>query len=223
MMDKNLSWTSTLGEAYLGNPQGVMDAVQQLRQRAQAAGNLKSTPQANVIQEGQTIEIEPVAPDVVYVPEYDPWLTYGEPIDFWPGWLGYPGLYIGYPGVLWGAGIGIGYFGGFGWGWGHWRPNWGAHCIYWNNGPWQSHSPSFWGHRPGQPGAAFGRPPGDGVRPAGGFRPGTPGPGMRPGAFSGTYRGGGSSPHGRANAGGGVRGGGGARGGGGGVGGGGHR
>jgi hypothetical protein len=65
MMDKNLSWTSSLGEAYTNNSQAVMGAVQQMRERAQQAGNLKSTPQENVTTQGQTIVIEPASPEVV--------------------------------------------------------------------------------------------------------------------------------------------------------------
>ena len=44
-MDKNLSWTSSLGDAYYNQQQDVMDAVQVMRRRAQEAGNLKTTPQ----------------------------------------------------------------------------------------------------------------------------------------------------------------------------------
>src|SRR3984957_10588252 len=72
-MDKNLSWTSALGEAYVNQPQNVLAAVQVMRQRAQQAGNLKSTPQDAVTTEGDTIVIQPADPDIVYVPEYDPW------------------------------------------------------------------------------------------------------------------------------------------------------
>jgi hypothetical protein len=67
-MDKNLSWTSSLGDAYYNQQQDVMDAVQVMRQKAQAAGNLKSTPQQTVTTQGSTVEIEPAQPDVVYVP-----------------------------------------------------------------------------------------------------------------------------------------------------------
>src|ERR1700737_5230864 len=66
-MDKNLSWTSALGETYINQPQNVLDAVQVMRQRAQQAGNLKSTPEEAVTTEGQTIVIQPAEPDVVYV------------------------------------------------------------------------------------------------------------------------------------------------------------
>src|SRR6202040_883317 len=68
-MGKNLSWTSALGEAYVNQPQNVLDAVQVMRQRAQEAGNWKSTPQEAVTTEGETIVIQPTEPDVVYVPE----------------------------------------------------------------------------------------------------------------------------------------------------------
>jgi hypothetical protein len=84
-MDKNLSWTSSLGDAYVNQQKDVMGAVQAMRQRAQKAGNLKSTSQQNVTAQGQTIVIEPADPDVVYVPGYDPWLVYGGPIVAWPG------------------------------------------------------------------------------------------------------------------------------------------
>ena len=44
-MDKNLSWASSLGDAYYNQQQDVMDAVQVMRQRAKEAGELKTTPQ----------------------------------------------------------------------------------------------------------------------------------------------------------------------------------
>src|ERR1700760_3170962 len=47
-MASNLTWTSALGDAYFNDQQNVMNAVQVMRQRAQTAGTLKSTPQQNV-------------------------------------------------------------------------------------------------------------------------------------------------------------------------------
>ena len=76
-MDKNLSWTSSLGEAYMNQQQDVMNAVQVMRQRAQQSGNLNSNSQQKVTKQGNTIVIEPAAPDVVYMPTYDPWIAYG--------------------------------------------------------------------------------------------------------------------------------------------------
>src|SRR2546427_5149050 len=123
-MDKNLSWTSSLGDAYVNQQQTVMAAVQVMRQRAQQAGNLKSTPQQSVTTQGKTIVIEPANPEVVYVPAYDPWLVYGSPLAVWPGWYPVPGIFIGGPAIEFGIGFGIGYFGGFGWGWHHWGFDW---------------------------------------------------------------------------------------------------
>src|SRR5438309_4292650 len=76
-MDKNLSWASALGDAYVNQQQAVLDAVQTMRKRAQQAGNLESTPQETVSTQGQSVVIQPVNPEVVYVPAYDPWIVYG--------------------------------------------------------------------------------------------------------------------------------------------------
>ncbi len=117
-MDKNLSWSSSLGEAYANTPQDVTDAVQEMRQEAQKAGHLNSNEQEQVTTQGNTIIIEPADPQVVYVPAYDPWLVYGGPIVAYPGWYPVPGIFWGGVGLSFGVGFGLGYFGGFGWGWG---------------------------------------------------------------------------------------------------------
>ena len=44
-MDRNLQWTTDLGNAYYNQPQDVMDSVQAMRQKAEVAGQLRSTPQ----------------------------------------------------------------------------------------------------------------------------------------------------------------------------------
>ncbi|MEJ0008302.1 MAG: DUF3300 domain-containing protein [Steroidobacteraceae bacterium] len=115
-MDKNLSWTSSLGDAYYNQQQDLMDAVQIMRQRAQHAGNLKSTSQQSVTDQNSTISIDPVNADLVYVPAYDPWMVYGDLIPTWPEWYDYPGIFFGGPYLSFGLGIGIGFGGGFGWG-----------------------------------------------------------------------------------------------------------
>jgi hypothetical protein len=142
-MDKNLAWTSSLGDAYVNQQQDVMNAIQTMRDRAEKAGNLKSTSQETVSNQGNTIVIEPADPEVVYVPEYDPWLVYGAPIGIWPGWYSYPGLYLGVPGIAFGFGFGIGFFGGFGWGWGHWGYDWHHHDIMFDHHGYVSHSRVF--------------------------------------------------------------------------------
>src|SRR5262245_24443648 len=49
----DIQWTTDLGNAFLAQQADVMNAVQRMRQKAQANGNLKSTPQ-------QTVETEVV-------------------------------------------------------------------------------------------------------------------------------------------------------------------
>lgn len=143
-MDKNLSWTSSLGDAYYNQQQGVMDAVQAMRQRAQAAGNLKSTPQQTVTDQDSSIVIQPASPDIVYVPAYDPWLIYGDPIVAWPGWYPYPGIWYDGPYLSFGVGFGIGFFGGFGWGWGHWGFDWHHRYPMYNHERYYSRSNTFY-------------------------------------------------------------------------------
>src|SRR5215469_11137444 len=143
-MDKNLSWTSSLGDAYYNQQQDVMDAIQVMRQKAQSAGTLKSTPQQNVTNDGSDIDIEPTNPEVVYVPAYDPWLVYGPPIVAWPGWYPYPGIWYGGPYLSFGIGFGIGFFAGFGWGWHHWGCDWHNHFVAYNNVRYYSHSTTFY-------------------------------------------------------------------------------
>ena len=51
MMDSQLEWMQKLGDAILAQQKETMDAIQRLRRKAQAAGNLKSTEQQNVVVE----------------------------------------------------------------------------------------------------------------------------------------------------------------------------
>ncbi|MGC2733223.1 MAG: DUF3300 domain-containing protein [Candidatus Acidiferrales bacterium] len=143
-MDKNLSWTSSLGDAYYNQQQDVMDAVQVMRQKAQQTGNLKSTQQQTVEQQGSNIVIQPADPQIVYVPAYDPWLVYGYPITPWPYWYEYPGIWYGGPYLSFGVGFGIGFYGGYGWGWHNWGTNWGGHYVVYNHNTYYSHSNTFY-------------------------------------------------------------------------------
>ncbi|MGA9155344.1 MAG: DUF3300 domain-containing protein [Candidatus Sulfotelmatobacter sp.] len=141
-MDKNLSWTSSLGDAYYNQQQDVMDVVQVMRKKAQNAGNLKTTPQQNVTEQDSAIDIEPADPEVVYVPAYDPWLVYGYPIVAWPGWYPYPGIWFDSPYLSFGIGFGIGWWGGFGWG--YWGFDWHNHYAIYNHGRYRSGSRTFY-------------------------------------------------------------------------------
>jgi len=139
-MDKNLSWTSSLGDAYANQQKDVTDAVQELRQQARKDGKLKDNEQEKITTQGNTIVIQPANPQVVYVPAYDPWLVYGAPIVAYPGWVPVPGIFFGGPAISFGVGFGIGFFGGFGWGWGHWGYDWRGHGAMYNHNHYVSHS-----------------------------------------------------------------------------------
>jgi hypothetical protein len=126
-MDKNLDWTTQLGNAYYNQPQDVMSAVQGMRQQAYDRGDLRSSPQLNVAYQPGDIVIEPANPAVVYVPYYDPWAIYG----FRPYYRWYaPPPPLGWGvGVRFGFGVGVvvGGWGHYGWGYGHWGFAWGPH------------------------------------------------------------------------------------------------
>lgn len=230
-MDKDLSWTSELGDANYNQQADVMSAIQYMREKAKEAGNLKSTPQQTVTNEADNIAIQPANPDIVYVPEYNPEFVYGYPVGIWPGF--YPWWGIGGPYISFGLGFGISPFFGFGWGWHGWGFDWYHHGLLYGGRPYAFHSHAFYDrnayfHGGFRGGSGFAR--GDrGLRGYGGpgGRAGAAGfRGGRSGAFGGIARGGdsrGFSSRGRSSfGGGGMRGGGGGHGGGG-HGGGGHR
>jgi len=116
MMSENLSWTARLGDAFTNQQDDVMDTVQELRTRAREAGNLSTTPEQRVIVEDRYISIEPVSPEYVYVPAYDPYLVYGTwwlPL-FPPLPIILPGLIVTGPRIIFSPRYHVG-FGVFGW------------------------------------------------------------------------------------------------------------
>jgi Protein of unknown function (DUF3300) len=117
LMGENPQWVQDLGNAFLAQPQDVMDSVQKLRAVAQQTGTLKSSPQQKVTTSKvtppptktsstttaktstttvvepapttQIIKIESTDPNVVYVPTYNPNTVYGT----WPN-TAYPPVYL---------------------------------------------------------------------------------------------------------------------------------
>lgn len=94
-MNDDLSWTVELGDAFLAQDKDVMDAIQNLRGKAQKAGTLQTTPQQVVVVTNlvvmqtnttqvvtvtnQVVQIQPANPSVVYVPTYNPTTVYYPP------------------------------------------------------------------------------------------------------------------------------------------------
>jgi hypothetical protein len=133
---KNLNWTSALGEAYGTQSADVMFAIQVLRGKAQAAGNLKSSSQITVVQQSpQVIVIQPANPQVVYVPMYNPAVVYGYPY-VTPG---YSATTVAATGLLaFGAGIAVGAMmsgGSYAWGYSSWNCGWhGTTAVVYHGG-----------------------------------------------------------------------------------------
>jgi hypothetical protein len=143
-LDKNLSWTSALGDAYYNQQQDVLDAVQIMRRHAEDAGNLRTTSQQRVVTQGPTIIIETVDPDYCYLPIYDPWIVYGSRIAPYPGYYYDP--WFGPAFVSYGPRIRLGFFVGFGWGWPAWGFNWGSRFVVFNHNRYFSRGHNFSHH-----------------------------------------------------------------------------
>jgi len=142
-MAKNLSWTSSLGEAYHNQQAEVMTAVQTLRAQAKAKGNLKSSPQVTVVQQSpQVIVIQPANPQIVYVPQYNPTVVYGTPY-VTPG---YSAGDVAAAGIIgFGAGIAVGALmsGGGGccsWGYSSWNCGWHGTAVVYHGGAYYGNS-----------------------------------------------------------------------------------
>jgi hypothetical protein len=123
MMNEKLDWTTKLGDAFLASQEDVLKTSQNLRKKADEAGNLKSSKEQTVKKETennvQVIKIESPAPETVYVPTYNPATVYGAwwyaappPYYYYPPGYAYGGAGLAFAsGVFWGAAIA----GGIGW------------------------------------------------------------------------------------------------------------
>jgi hypothetical protein len=148
MMDRDLQWTTDLGNAYYNQPQDVLQTVQVMRQRAENAGTLQNTPQEAVTYDQGYIELAPPNPQVVYVPTYNPWTAYGQPVSPYPGFslIGAIGSVLG-AALQYGPGIATAAFSHTPFGWAGWALNWLAQAIFFNHSSYMSHSTSVahWG------------------------------------------------------------------------------
>jgi hypothetical protein len=135
LLTENIQWTTDLGNAFLAQQGDVMNAVQRMRQSAQAKGALQTTGQQVVqtqaVEGKQVIVIEQANPQVIYVPQYTPAAIWGSPVYPWPV-MSYPwGWNAAGVGLAFGTGIAMGAFwGGGGWGW---NTGWGRNNITVNN------------------------------------------------------------------------------------------
>ncbi|HEY6266340.1 MAG TPA: DUF3300 domain-containing protein [Candidatus Acidoferrum sp.] len=140
-MASNLAWTSSLGEAYHMQSSDVMAAIQVLRAKAYAAGNLKSSTQLSVVQQSpQVIVIQPVNPQVVYVPMYNPAVVYGYPYVV-PAYVPPP---VGATVVAFGVGVAVGAMmagSSYAWGYSSWNCGWhGSTTVVYHGGAYYGNS-----------------------------------------------------------------------------------
>jgi hypothetical protein len=116
MMSDDLEWTEELGEAVSNQEKALLEAIQQLRDKAVAKGVLKSDEKTVVVQQNDKVVIQPAKANEVYVPVYEPQMLYEPdyvpaPVSYYPE--PYPSYY--YPtapyfagfvtGAFWGAAI----------------------------------------------------------------------------------------------------------------------
>jgi hypothetical protein len=170
---QNLSWTSSLGEAYHTQAADVMTATQVLRAKALAAGNLKSGSQITVAQQSpQTIVIQSANPQVVYVPVYNYAVVYGYP-------YAYPGyVYVAPPPstavLAFGVGIAVGAMmsgGCCGWGYNSWNCGWHSTTVVYRGGSYYGNAAWHGGYY-GSSGSAYG-PKGGVAHYSSGYNPST--------------------------------------------------
>ena len=156
MMSEKLSWTQQLGDAFLAQQADVLAAVQDLRAKADAEGNLKTTKQQTVEKKTvatssggkqQVIVIQPTNPDVIYVPAYDPLVIYGAwPYPAYRPYYWYPPGYVASSALWFGAGVATGYaiWGRCNWGYGRVTVNVNAYNSFnranINSTSWQHNS-----------------------------------------------------------------------------------
>ena len=120
MMSEKLDWTQKLGDAFLAQQKDVLDTVQKLRAKAQAAGNLKTTKEQVVKVEQEVIIIEPASPQVIYVPAYNPTVVYGTwAYPAYPPYPVYPPGYVA--GAAFVTGVALGAAWGYAWGHSDWH------------------------------------------------------------------------------------------------------
>jgi hypothetical protein len=151
-MDRSLLWTTDLGNAYYNQPQDVLETVQVLRHRAQAAGTLQDTPQEAVSYNQGYIQLAPVNPQVVYVPAYNPWDVYGQPVTPYHGFslLGSLASLAGSSPVKFGLGIAMSAFNHTPFGWATWALNWLTQSVLFHQSDYQSNSTTVahWAYPP---------------------------------------------------------------------------
>jgi hypothetical protein len=117
LMNEDLEWTQKLGDAVINQQKDVMAAIQQFRDKAEAAGNLKSNDKQVIVHEKEIIKIVSANPEVIYVPTYQPttviytttpvYYAAPRPVYYSPGAAFFTGMFVG-SAIRYGTGWGRG-------------------------------------------------------------------------------------------------------------------
>ena len=112
LLNDEIDWTWQLGEAVVAQQADIVSAIESFRDRAYAAGNLKSDDYQTISRDNGVIEITPVAEDVIYVPYYEPervvvyqprpvyyYYPRAYPVYYYP----YSSSYVFHSGYFWGV------------------------------------------------------------------------------------------------------------------------
>jgi hypothetical protein len=91
-LNDELTWTNQLGDVFLADEAQVLSSIQKLRMKAEQAGNLSKMENMAVSNENNNIIIQPLQPEIVYVPYYNSHTIYGN----WH-WSYYPPIYWAHP------------------------------------------------------------------------------------------------------------------------------
>ncbi|HXS80660.1 MAG TPA: DUF3300 domain-containing protein, partial [Gammaproteobacteria bacterium] len=112
LLNDDLDWTYDLGTAVLNQRADVLSAIQDFRDQAYAAGNLRSDERQTVARADDAIEIKPADPQVIYVPYYEPEqvvvyqpapVYYYYPVAYPVYYYPYPEHYYFHTGFFWGV------------------------------------------------------------------------------------------------------------------------
>ena len=144
-LSRNIEWTSALGDAAANQQAEVLAAIQRMRARADAAGNLKTGEQIKVVKESPgVIVIQPANPQIIYVPTYNPMVVYGGPVAT-PGYSA--GDVAATAIISFGVGVAVGAATrapSCGWSYWSWSMSWSTRSVYCGGGVYYG-NPYWWG------------------------------------------------------------------------------
>jgi len=138
-MDKNLSWTSSLGDAYANQQQAVTDAVQAMRQQARKAGQLNSNEQGEC-NDSRQHDCHSTATQMLFTCPPTTVLVIRRSDRRLPRVGSVPGIFMAAHQFTLAVVLESASSADFGWGWHHWDYDWHRRAAIYNHNTYISHS-----------------------------------------------------------------------------------